>query len=225
MDQLDYILDFQSSPLSVLDFLFGLILVIFFSFIIKWAYARFALSVSNRFITASMFPFFAVAIFVIVSTIKSSLVLSLGLVGALSIIRFRTAIKEPEQLIYYLILTAISISVAAEIYVIALLTFLFTIAYTFYRRFISSTSTLIENDQLMIRAKKISLAQLEELTGVVINEKCNITVQNYHEQAHETVVVLKADRLNLQTTQKLRNFIDQQKDIELIDFQLLNSID
>ena len=42
-------------------------------------------------------------IFVIVITIKSSLVLSLGLVGALSIIRFRTAVKEPEQLVYYLV--------------------------------------------------------------------------------------------------------------------------
>ena len=37
-------------------------------------------------------------IFLIVFTIKSSIVLSLGLVGALSIIRFRTAIKETEQI-------------------------------------------------------------------------------------------------------------------------------
>ena len=34
----------------------------------------------------------------IISVVKSSLTLSLGLVGALSIIRFRTAIKEPEEL-------------------------------------------------------------------------------------------------------------------------------
>ena len=32
--------------------------------------------------------------------VKSSLALSLGLVGALSIVRFRTPIKEPEDLIY-----------------------------------------------------------------------------------------------------------------------------
>ena len=60
-----------------------------------------------------MFPF-VIAIFFIVSVIKSSIALSLGLVGALSIIRFRTAIKEPGQLITLLILTSLSISVAAE---------------------------------------------------------------------------------------------------------------
>ena len=50
----------------------------------------------------------------IVSVIKTSLALSLGLVGALSIIRFRTAIKESEQIITLLIVLAISISVAEK---------------------------------------------------------------------------------------------------------------
>ena len=36
---------------------------------------------------------------VIISIVKSSLALSLGLVGALSIVRFRAAIKEPEELV------------------------------------------------------------------------------------------------------------------------------
>ena len=34
----------------------------------------------------------------VIAVIKQSLALSLGLVGALSIIRFRTAIKDPEEL-------------------------------------------------------------------------------------------------------------------------------
>jgi uncharacterized membrane protein YhiD involved in acid resistance len=39
--------------------------------------------------------------------VKNSLALSLGLVGALSIVRFRAAIKEPEELVYlFLIITA-----------------------------------------------------------------------------------------------------------------------
>lgn len=42
-----------------------------------------------------------------ITIVKSSLALSLGLVGALSIVRFRTPIKEPEELAY--IFTAIAI--------------------------------------------------------------------------------------------------------------------
>ena len=43
----------------------------------------------------------------IITVVKSSLALSLGLVGALSIVRFRAAIKEPEELVYLFICIAI----------------------------------------------------------------------------------------------------------------------
>ena len=68
---------------------------------------------NKKVFSKNMFPF-VLAMFLIVSVIKSSIALSLGLVGALSIIRFRTAIKEPGQLINLLILTSLSISLAAE---------------------------------------------------------------------------------------------------------------
>ncbi len=43
---------------------------------------------------------FGIGIFLIVSVIQNSLALSLGMVGALSVIRFRTAIKDPNELIF-----------------------------------------------------------------------------------------------------------------------------
>ena len=43
-------------------------------------------------------------VFLVITVIKSSLALSLGLVGALSIVRFRTPIKEPEELGYLFLL-------------------------------------------------------------------------------------------------------------------------
>ena len=49
-----------------------------------------------------------------ISIVKSSLALSLGLVGALSIVRFRTAIKEPEELIFLFIAIAIGLGVGAD---------------------------------------------------------------------------------------------------------------
>jgi uncharacterized membrane protein YhiD involved in acid resistance len=50
----------------------------------------------------------------VISIVKSSLALSLGLVGALSIVRFRTAIKEPEELIFLFIAIAIGLGVGAD---------------------------------------------------------------------------------------------------------------
>tara|TARA_B100001057_G_C22681909_1_gene884102 strand:+ start:450 stop:833 length:384 start_codon:yes stop_codon:yes gene_type:complete len=45
-------------------------------------------------------PILSLITFLVILVVKTSLALSLCLVGALSIIRFRTPIKEPEELIY-----------------------------------------------------------------------------------------------------------------------------
>ena len=116
MNDLIDLSNFQVVGSSASEFIIGLLITILLSILIKKIYLRFSNSVSNKSIIADIFPLFSVSIFLIVITIKSSIVLSLGLVGALSIIRFRTAIKEAEQIVYFLILTGISIAVAAGSY-------------------------------------------------------------------------------------------------------------
>jgi uncharacterized membrane protein YhiD involved in acid resistance len=56
----------------------------------------------------------------IILTIQSNMVLSLGMVGALSIVRFRTAIKDQMDLLYLFWAVASGISVGAGMIVIAL---------------------------------------------------------------------------------------------------------
>ena len=51
---------------------------------------------------------------VVITIVKSSLALSLGLVGALSLVRFRTAIKEPEELSYIFLCIAIGLGLGAN---------------------------------------------------------------------------------------------------------------
>lgn len=53
--------------------------------------------------------------------ISSNVVISLGMVGALSIVRYRTAIKDPMDLLYLFWSISIGIIVAASLYVLALL--------------------------------------------------------------------------------------------------------
>tara|TARA_B100000315_G_C14430635_1_gene519970 strand:- start:362 stop:859 length:498 start_codon:yes stop_codon:yes gene_type:complete len=50
----------------------------------------------------------------VISIVKSSLALSLGLVGALSIVRFRAAIKEPEELVYLFLAISIGLGFGAN---------------------------------------------------------------------------------------------------------------
>ncbi len=54
--------------------------------------------------------------------ISSNIIISLGMVGALSIVRYRTAIKDPTDLLYLFWSISIGIIVAAQIYPLALIT-------------------------------------------------------------------------------------------------------
>jgi len=58
------------------------------------------------------FPLIAPAVTTIFVTVQYSLPLSLGLLGALSIVRFRTPIKEPEEIGFIMLVIASSLSIA-----------------------------------------------------------------------------------------------------------------
>jgi uncharacterized membrane protein YhiD involved in acid resistance len=81
---------------------------------LAWFYAQYGRSLSNRAKFANILPVLALVTILIISVVKSSLALSLGLVGALSIVRFRTAIKEPEELIYLFTAIAIGLGLGAD---------------------------------------------------------------------------------------------------------------
>ena len=88
---------------------------------IRELYRRFGSVSSNREGFGNLFPLLTTITVVIIFVVKSSLALSLGLVGALSIVRFRTAIKNPEELTYLFFCIGIGVALGAEL---PLLTFL-----------------------------------------------------------------------------------------------------
>lgn len=102
------------SPLSITTLLVNLFLGAILSFALSWHYRRFGQTYSNRVELAQVFPLIVLVTLLIISVVKSSLALSLGLVGALSIVRFRTPIKEPEELAYLFMAIAIGLGFGAD---------------------------------------------------------------------------------------------------------------
>ena len=107
--------------LNYVRFFVGLVITLVLVFFIKNNYLASTFSNDNKINFSRILIPFSLSMLLIVSVIKTSLALSLGLVGALSIIRFRTAIKESEQIITLLIVLAISIAVAAEKEILAVI--------------------------------------------------------------------------------------------------------
>jgi len=81
---------------------------------VRLLYMRFSRSQSNPEGFSAGFVPLTVATVLVISVVKSSLALSLGLVGALSIVRFRAAIKDPEELIYLFFCIAVGLALGAE---------------------------------------------------------------------------------------------------------------
>ncbi len=102
------------APLSLETLAVNMLIGLLLASLIAWYYTVYGRSLSNRGRLASTLPILAMITVLIISVVKSSLALSLGLVGALSIIRFRTAIKEPEELVYIFMVMAIGLGLGAD---------------------------------------------------------------------------------------------------------------
>lgn len=105
---------FNLDQLSLSGLLLNLLIGIVLSITIALYYARFGEALSNRPKFARLLPALCLITVFIISVIKGSLALSLGLVGALSIVRFRTAIKDPEELIFLFLVIGVGIGLGAD---------------------------------------------------------------------------------------------------------------
>jgi len=100
--------------LTTVDALFNISMSAVLAFFVKFVFVHYAHTISNRKLFGNIFLLITVCTTLIISLIQSSIALSLGLVGSLSIVRFRTAIKEPEELVYLFLCIAIGLGFGAN---------------------------------------------------------------------------------------------------------------
>ena len=101
----------------------------------------------------------ALTTMLIIYIVKSSIALSLGLVGALSIVRFRAAIKEPEELTYLFLVIGIGLGMGADQPGITVLAFTLIISLLYIRsRWFKSSKSPLYNQMLL----NISTRELNE---------------------------------------------------------------
>ena len=109
----NYFLDDVAGQIAILSFVVNLILAALLSYWVERIYIKHGATLSNRPAFAKNFVLISLTTMLIISIVKSSLALSLGLIGALSIVRFRAAIKEPEELSYLFLAIAVGLGMGA----------------------------------------------------------------------------------------------------------------
>lgn len=113
LDFLKNLLIGSDQPVEVFPFVVQLMMTIILSLLIGFFYIKYGNSLSNRKALSKVLVLVSLTTMIIITIVKGSLALSLGLVGALSIVRFRTAIKEPEELAYFFMVISIGLGIGA----------------------------------------------------------------------------------------------------------------
>jgi len=120
----DKFLAYNNVDISFSTFFINLIICLLFIYVLRIIYNNYGTSISNRKQFSKNFFTISLTTLFIITVIKHSLALSLGLVGALSIVRFRTAIKDPEELAVLFFSIAIGIGLGANQVAITTLSFI-----------------------------------------------------------------------------------------------------
>lgn len=123
-ENFDKFLTYNSVDISFSTFFINLIICLLYIYILRIIYNNYGTSISNRKQFSKNFFTISLTTLFIITVIKHSLALSLGLVGALSIVRFRTAIKDPEELAALFFSIAIGIGLGANQVAITTLSFI-----------------------------------------------------------------------------------------------------
>jgi hypothetical protein len=195
---------------SITEWVLSLFTVIAFSYIVKLLYVRKSRSIADKNYFSSLFLLFSISIFLIISTIKASLVLSLGMVGALSIVRFRNAIKDTEQVMYLLFLIAFSLALAANQYLIGVISGLVGVLFIYFRNFRQQNTT----DSTFLYVTFKSEIGVEELLKQVLIGDNKVVSLDFNKDSYRLVCTL--NQLSDNEVLTITNWLTQR----VIEFRL-----
>ncbi len=140
----------QSAEIELLHVAINLCIAIVLALGLGQVYIRFGRSPSDRRSFASQFTLITLTTCLIIVVVKSSLALSLGLVGALSIVRFRSAVREHEELAFLFLCIAIGLCLGADQRGLALLGFGLVVGFHLLRALFQRR---LRHENLFLRVK------------------------------------------------------------------------
>jgi len=184
-------------PFVLLNFFISVLV----SFLIKKFYMRYSSSLTGKNHIGTIIPILSSVIFLVIIIVKSSLALSLGLVGALSIVRFRTPIKEPEELVYLFLAISVGLGYGAGYPLITTIIILLTLIIIYF--FLFNKKGVLNNEyNLIINNEKENL-NYDQILNTLANN-C------------ETIKLIRIDSSNNTNTIVFSLSLKEESNIKLI---------
>jgi len=219
---MNFISPYDIIEIPILEFIrnmaVGLALAVMFAWLVRK---------STRLVvdTTQYMPLFLLLIptmILIITVIKTSIALSLGLVGALSIIRFRTPIKEPEELAYIFIAIAIGLGLGANQVLATVVGFAVVAIVMLPAMFKRSAAARSHSAYIDIVLLSESGAKfdMEVFTSILNEASLNYRIKRVTETSERNEITLQVPRLDMTTYEKVKNELSnryQTVEISIID--------
>ena len=170
-----------SIDIPLVPFIINLLLAALLAYILSVVYTKYGNSLSNRRMTGKNFMLVTMTTMLIIAIVKSSLALSLGLVGALSIVRFRAAIKEPEELAYLFLTIAVGLGLGANQTLITVTAFFIIVLLIILRKKKIPEFKDHQNLHLVINSQGSGRIQLDQLVDTLNSHCIAINLKRFDE--------------------------------------------
>ena len=197
------------TKLEIIPSFYSFVICVLISFLVRFFYIKYSNSAVGKLNLGNIIPILSSIVFIVILVVKSSLALSLGLVGALSIVRFRTPIKEPEELVYLFLAIAIGLGCAANYTLItAILTIIILLLIYF---FLSNKENLRGINEYSLNLswndKKIDLNNIFE----VLDDSSSLSLLRYsvNQETNNAIFLIETDNINFinEIVEKLENLM------------------
>lgn len=198
--------------------------VMFFSLaLVAMPFVRNADAISIR-LPQLVFPLLGGITFLAIVSVKSSLALSLGMVGALSIVRFRTPIKDPLELILLFFTIGVAVGCAADLLkqTIVIATLLLVSANVIYM--LTSSKSYISYGRTIISVETSQLINFSSISSTLEDYgRVKLLSRSIVDGSERLVIELYLKSSNLNVTDELINRIqsvDETLNIDIVNNQL-----
>jgi uncharacterized membrane protein YhiD involved in acid resistance len=161
----------------------------------------------------------------IITVVKSSLALSLGLVGALSIVRFRAAIKEPEELAYLFLTIAIGLGFGANQRVITIVAFV-VIVLLIMLSTLSAPRERNKSVNLIVCSRNPGTAGLESIVRILQTHCREVDLRRFDTNSDKTEASFLVEVEGVASIESLKtdlHQLDGSMNITLLDSKLLGN--
>ena len=192
------------------DIMLSLGVAVICAIIINFVYKRTYLGVNyNKSFSLSVI-LLSLITSIVIRTINSNLSLSLGMVGALSIVRFRTSVKDPVDTIFMFWAITIGIMSGAGLYLVTILSTM--VIGLFY-----IISFLFQNkkDNKKLLVINTNMIKAEEIINLLKKKKCILKTESYKNGISELTFECK-------NRNQIQDIISMKDNIDIISINIID---